>query len=280
MSTAFGLSVLGLGGCAKPTEKTSENPDSTVDVSPTRFEVTNPEMYQKLSPGMTGVFQIRIDDIDGVDMEADYHLESDPELLKVNAGNTWKAIQPGTGSLAISFEYTKDSLERLEKANPGKNLEAIAIAPVLNVIVGEPVYRFENPQSGQYIFTCSARAPQESDYPGWTLAEAVCLNAPSQNIRDDESSYSDIYTARNPETGDIFYSVNAAEIEQLVNEGWTEEESFGKSYAQGEPVYRLYNAASGFHTYSPENDELNRLEENGWTREGVAWYCLAPSVSE
>lgn len=88
MSTAFGLSVLGLGGCAKSTEKISENPDSTVDVSPTRFEVTNPEMYQKLSPGMTGVFQIRIDDIDGVDMEADYHLKSDPELLKVNADNT------------------------------------------------------------------------------------------------------------------------------------------------------------------------------------------------
>lgn len=115
------------------------------------------------------------------------------------------------------------------------------------MIVGEPVYHFENPQSGQHIFTYSASAPQESDYPGWTLAGAVCLNAPSQNIRDDESSYSDIYTARNPETGDIFYSVNAA---------------------------------SGFRTYSPENDELNRLEENGWTREGVAWYCLAPSVSE
>jgi len=84
----------------------------------------------------------------------------------------------------------------------------------------------------------------------------------------------EMFRLYNPNTGEHFYTSNAAERDNAVSAGWTYEEGKGWIAPCGsvKPVFRLYNEFGGEHHYTLSAKERDSLIEAGWTDEGVGWF--------
>ncbi|MFV0528560.1 MAG: MBL fold metallo-hydrolase [Lachnospiraceae bacterium] len=76
----------------------------------------------------------------------------------------------------------------------------------------------------------------------------------------------------NPNNGEHFYTVSAAEKRNLVTAGWKYEGVAWEAPATGHPVYRLYNRNSGEHHYTMDTRERKNLLGLGWKDEGIGYY--------
>ncbi len=83
----------------------------------------------------------------------------------------------------------------------------------------------------------------------------------------------DMLRLYNPNSGEHFYTADAAERDGLVEAGWTYE-GVGWKAPQSSltPVHRLYNSYAGDHHYTSNVGELNELVKIGWSYEGIGWY--------
>ncbi|MFV0528118.1 MAG: hypothetical protein ACK5MN_05245 [Lachnospiraceae bacterium] len=69
-----------------------------------------------------------------------------------------------------------------------------------------------------------------------------------------------------------FFTATVSERDNLVSAGWKYEGIAWKAPRQGNPVYRLYEPASGAHLYTRDASERSNLLKLGWKNEGTAWY--------
>lgn len=81
-----------------------------------------------------------------------------------------------------------------------------------------------------------------------------------------------MYRVYNPNSGEHFYTQNAAEKNNLVSKGWKYEGIGWNGPTSGAPVYRLYNKNAGDHHYTLNANEKNNLVSKGWKYEGISWY--------
>lgn len=81
-----------------------------------------------------------------------------------------------------------------------------------------------------------------------------------------------MYRVYNPNSGEHFYTQNAAEKNILVSKGWKYEGIGWNGPTSGAPVYRLYNKNAGDHHYTLNANEKNNLVSKGWKYEGISWY--------
>ena len=83
----------------------------------------------------------------------------------------------------------------------------------------------------------------------------------------------DMYRLYNPNSGEHFYTANAAEKDNLVSLGWTYEGIGWKAPEKSNtPVYRVYNPNAGDHHYTTNKAEKDLLISIGWKDEGIGWY--------
>ena len=83
----------------------------------------------------------------------------------------------------------------------------------------------------------------------------------------------DMYRLYNPNSGEHFYTANAAEKDNLVSLGWKYEGVGWKAPATSNtPVYRVYNPNAGDHHYTTNKAEKDFLVSVGWNDEGIGWY--------
>ena len=83
----------------------------------------------------------------------------------------------------------------------------------------------------------------------------------------------DMYRLYNPNSGEHFYTANAAEKDNLVSLGWKYEGIGWKAPATSNtPVYRVYNPNAGDHHYTTNKAERDNLISVGWKDEGIGWY--------
>ncbi|MDO4621640.1 MAG: N-acetylmuramoyl-L-alanine amidase [Eubacteriales bacterium] len=89
----------------------------------------------------------------------------------------------------------------------------------------------------------------------------------------EQSGSAEMYRMYNPNSGEHFYTANAAEKENLVKLGWSYEGiGWTAPAVSAAPVYRLYDANSGDHHYTMDLGEANYLIRVGWSNEGIGWY--------
>jgi hypothetical protein len=81
----------------------------------------------------------------------------------------------------------------------------------------------------------------------------------------------EVHRMYNPNSGEHFYTLSAAERDALVAAGWSYEGVGWRAPSAGDDVYRLYNPYSGDHHYTPSGFERDSLVAAGWRYEGVAW---------
>lgn len=80
-----------------------------------------------------------------------------------------------------------------------------------------------------------------------------------------------MYRLYNPNSGEHFYTADAAERDAIVTAGWNDE---GVGWTAPDlsqtPVYRLYSGTD--HHYTTSAVERDYLVSVGWSDEGVGWY--------
>ena len=90
---------------------------------------------------------------------------------------------------------------------------------------------------------------------------------------DEYEGVRSMYRMYNPNSGEHFYTADAAERNALIRYGWHYEGIGWYAPEESEiPVYRLYNASGGDHHYTVSTKERDTLMERGWKDEGIGWY--------
>lgn len=91
--------------------------------------------------------------------------------------------------------------------------------------------------------------------------------------REKKTAASAMYRVYNPNSGEHFYTANAAEKDNLISLGWKDEgTAWYAPVTSGTPVYRLYNPNAGEHHYTTSAYERDSLVKVGWKNEGIGWY--------
>jgi len=114
------------------------------------------------------------------------------------------------------------------------------------------------------------------------LACVAAFTTPSQAYAEvdmDGKEIMEMHRLYNPNSGEHFFTGDAAERDGLVAIGW-EYEGVGwlapVPNAYQEPsqprVYRVYNPYAGEHHYTGQASERDELVAAGWVDEGVGWY--------
>ncbi|MDH6363890.1 hypothetical protein M2139_000807 [Enterococcus sp. PF1-24] len=101
-----------------------------------------------------------------------------------------------------------------------------------------------------------------------TLVTTLTLAPTMAEAKD----YNEMHRLYNPNSGEHFYTANAAEKQQLVNAGWQAEGIGWYAPLSGNAVHRLYNPNAGDHHYTLNPGEKDNLVNSGWRYEGISWY--------
>ena len=129
--------------------------------------------------------------------------------------------------------------------------------------------------SNRYPGTATITIKGTGNYSG-TIKETFRIVDSSD---DDSYSYSDrgnvsMFRLYNPNSGEHFYTGDAAEALNTVDHGWTFEGiAWNAPKKSNTPIYRLYNRNAGDHFYTASQSERNRLKALGWKYEGIGWYA-------
>ena len=217
--------------------------------------------------------------------------------LNANAAN------PEEGELLLetiaTYDYAGFHREELDGSTvvmPGETISIVAEESA--IIDGVKKYGFnvncggdeeENKKSGKQDYCVAVVNPGESFYysggkwSDWTEA----IPDVKKSLDDGEHMVVDnfsikayvvadstaMYRLYNPNSGEHFYTADAAEKDNVVNAGWTYEGiAWNAPLFSDTPVYRLYNPNSGEHFYTTKIDERDSLTPLGWRDEGIGWY--------
>lgn len=136
-------------------------------------------------------------------------------------------------------------------------------------IVGSPIYRMYNPNSGEHLYTPSMFESRTLFTLGWK-AEGTAWYAPNDYVGHA------IYRVYNPNAGDHHYTFDVNEKAHLLDVGWEDDMlSFPSATDEGAPIYRLYNpnAIVGAHHFTGNVAERDMLVSVGWKDEGIGFYA-------
>lgn len=115
-----------------------------------------------------------------------------------------------------------------------------------------------------------------ADLVNWANARysffTVPLNLPITMHGENEKNKVSIYRVYNPNTGEHFYTANAAERDHLTALGWRDEGIGWTAPKAGDAIYRLYNKNAGDHHYTISAAERDHLVALGWRDEGITAY--------
>ncbi len=131
-------------------------------------------------------------------------------------------------------------------------------------------------QSGSPVYNTQKQLVATHTYGGQQDNFGTRLNATILSWIDSEThSFVANFRLYNPNSGEHFYTKNAAEYAHLTTLGWRAEGIAWFSPSQGTAVYRVYNPNSGMHFYTTSVAEKTGLIRLGWRDEGIAYQVSA-----
>lgn len=90
------------------------------------------------------------------------------------------------------------------------------------------------------------------------------------------ANFETMYRLYNKNSGEHFYTADAAEKNALIDFGWEYEgEAWNAPVKSDTPVYRLYNENAGDHHYTTDKNEKDTLVNLGWKDEEIGWYSAS-----
>lgn len=127
-------------------------------------------------------------------------------------------------------------------------------------------------KSGQTPETVAQYRAELSNYiNAGGINPSTLIEAPSG--AQDDLSPQVMYRLYNPNSGEHFFTANAAERDSLAAIGWGYEGTAWTAPTRtGVPVYRMYNKNVGDHHYTLNAAEAINLLNAGWSYEGIGWY--------
>lgn len=127
-------------------------------------------------------------------------------------------------------------------------------------------------QSGSPVYTTGNSLVAAHTYGGNTDNFGTRINSTvlSWVVSETKAAVA-CFRLYNPNTGEHFFSPNAAEYAQLTNAGWKAEGVAWFAPDQGTAVWRLYNPNAGRHVYTTSAKEAAKLTALGWRHEGTAF---------
>ena len=151
----------------------------------------------------------------------------------------------------------------------------IVIEQSAEMIESIPIYRMQNPNTTECVWTASKNEYDKVTNAGWKK-QGIAFYC----FKEEIDGAVPIYRMYNPNgnngKGDHHYTKSVGEINKLVKVGWKKDFS-GKPvfYAPSDgdiTVYKLYDKGrTGCHVYTASETENNNLGKKGWVKEGIAW---------
>ena len=172
-------------------------------------------------------------------------------------------------------EYTVYYFAKAPGYNDLKGSYTITIQPAAEMIESIPIYRMQNPNTTECVWTASKNEYDKVTNAGWKK-QGIAFYC----FKEEIDGAVPIYRMYNPNgnngKGDHHYTKSVGEINKLVKVGWKKDFS-GKPvfYAPSDgdiTVYKLYDKGrTGCHVYTASETENNNLGKKGWVKEGIAW---------
>lgn len=126
-----------------------------------------------------------------------------------------------------------------------------------NVSIGNHAYQ-TGTYTGEMLIKHKTGAIERKAIPNFTISGTNVKTA--------------MYRLYNPNSGEHFYTLEAAEKNNLIKAGWKDEGTGWTAPATGDPVYRVYNPNTGDHHYTLAAGEKTILVSLGWKDEGIGFY--------
>jgi hypothetical protein len=134
-----------------------------------------------------------------------------------------------------------------------------------------PMYRADNPTSGQHLYTVDRREIARAERDGWRSVGQVGLIAPTPKF-----NHVPVFRLYVP-NGDHFYTTSMEERDTLLNQGASDEGVFGYILSSPRPgtlaLHRMVSTKTGMHFYSANIQEVaEATRHQGYRDEGVMGY--------
>ncbi|MGF2943215.1 C39 family peptidase [Enterococcus xiangfangensis] len=155
------------------------------------------------------------------------------------------------------------TVENTEATANQENETSPSTEPQIAIINGEQVV-LEPPVKAGKAEADATQAPKEELREGFASRARSARSASVQTIP--------MYRLYNPNSGEHFYTGNAAERDKVQKAGWRYEGIGWQAPLSGDPVYRMYNPNAGDHHYTMLASERDNLKRHGWRYEGISWY--------
>ena len=147
------------------------------------------------------------------------------------------------------------------------SIYAILFSLILTAVTAQHIYADEDPNPEGTATTEEGTETPGAGEAGTTTSDTAAVEEmPAEKTKS-------MYRMYNPNSGEHFYTANAAERAFLIKAGWRYE---GVGWTAPEtsekPVYRLYKPNAGDHHYTMREKERDHLVSVGWRDEGIGWY--------
>lgn len=264
--------MLLLNGCAGP------QPASSLSQELEKTAVVNMEARDLKFVRLDENGQLRSRDYflcDNVLSDASY--TSKTGCLEIEPGGRWKAVRTGEDWIEVLPQWDREKMKESgidESKIPCQNeacLGESGCGERVHIWVTEetPVWSLKNPQTGQYLLTDSKDEWNHLMDLGWQRSEDPIV------VPADSSQK--VIRLNSPDGTDTIYTMDPHEIDALIADGWTEQETrMTSDPQQGIPVYCFSREVDGtsrhFYTARPGWGNIN-MEE--WQNEGIAFYALS-----
>ncbi|NTW29259.1 MAG: glycoside hydrolase family 16 protein [Coriobacteriia bacterium] len=222
-------------------------------------------------------------------------IPSDPMWICVNTaiGGTWGGLPDASTAFPAYYDidyirvYTSKPAAVTEPVpSPEPTATPTTPSPVTptpalpgTIKVKKPVYRFYDKQNGSHFYTVSAA---ERDQVITTYSDTYTYEGSAFNVSASDSVDSQpVYRFYNKQNGSHFYTVSAAERDQVIttySDTYTYEGSafnVSTSSVDSQPVYRFYDKQNGSHFYTvsaAERDQVITTYSDTYTYEGSAFW--------
>lgn len=244
--------------------------------------LANPEKYLSLAVGDEGDFELSLAPVGGLEVTGAFAPAENysPYLLvKGDSLLHYKADQSGTFQINFEGLYDEETCNRLFKQRPNTCFPHYSQESSITVIIGDPVYRLYNPQSGQHFYTADTSEKDSLEQTGWNTEGEAWISAPQSTASYNEQAEENdpVYRLCNEKDGTRIYTLSSEEREDLISKGWKDEGIAWYSLKENEQgvvrpvVLRLYHPDDGSNTrfYTISLQEAASLMAQGWKFEGT-----------
>lgn len=146
---------------------------------------------------------------------------------------------------------------------------AVAMPTPVKAANTQKTYRLYNASNKEHFYTASENEKDVLVKRGW-INEGVAWESDNSGVN--------VYRLYNGR--EHFYTANEYERNILIARGYKQEGSSFNGTALGNyPVYRLFNAKTGFHFYTTSAEERDNLIKRGFRREGDAFLVANPGTA-